>query len=237
MGQDTYVRWDTSADISLTLNLINANGTGATGKVPQLQIRRWRDTHGGYLDNFYWNGTSFTASSTWLNMTEVDAGQNPGVYHYLFTQSTLGSEHTYSVYYRHLADPAGFAHEYHIVTNELFKPQAATAPIITGTGTVMGQLSDIKDGGAGTFDVTRDNLHSMRQRVAGLLHENVMLDKQVYDAGNRLLRARLRLFDQASHVPIVPDANETTGLVGEYQLTTQYDALGRPKGFSLTLVQ
>ena len=63
-----------------------------------------------------------------------------------------------------------------------------------------------------------------------------LIDQQQYDGGGRLLTARLRLFDSAAQVPAVTGGNETDGLVGQYQMTSQYNGVGQLAGYRLVRV-
>jgi hypothetical protein len=112
----SYYRWGASvASIRLQLDLVNTDGSGATAKTPQVSIRR-------ASDGYYWNGSAFVSGQTWLNMTEVDATNEPGQYAYAFANP--GTVASYRVYFRHTAAPVGFASELHSVVAE---PASATA--------------------------------------------------------------------------------------------------------------
>lgn len=213
MAKEEYIRWPADADIPLMLSLADTNGAGATGKTPQVSIRRSRETHGAPLDNFYWDGATFTATPFWHTLAEVDAIGSPGLYSYLFEQSLIGLENTYTVYYRHLVDPYGFAIETHVITNEVYIPNTQPDPVVIGPQTVMGQLELVK----------------------ALLHHNGMVDKQTYENG-MLTAARVRMFDIPNHVPLVPGGNETLGLLVEFQIVSEYDEEGLNKKFVLKRV-
>jgi hypothetical protein len=71
--------------------------------------------------------------------------------------------------------------------------------------------------------------------VKGLLHQNAMLDNQVYDAGF-LTAARLRVFDSASHVPTMPGGSETAGMLAEFVISATYATPGINNKFTLTRV-
>jgi len=140
-----FVKWATSDDITLFLQLISALGGGSVGATPEVSIRRMRATHGAALDGHYWNGVSFVSGITWLSLSEVDATDQPGLYSYLFEQSGVGSEWIYDVYYRNTVAPVGFSVEQHIVTDELFIPAASPAiPVVPGD-TVMGRLAAMEN--------------------------------------------------------------------------------------------
>ncbi len=68
---------------------------------------------------------------------------------------------------------------------------------------------------------------SSDDRIAGLLHENAIVDNQVYDSLTQLLSARLRVFDHAGNVPASPGGSETTGLKYEYEVEAEYDGLNK----------
>jgi hypothetical protein len=70
-------------------------------------------------------------------------------------------------------------------------------------------------------------------RVLGLLHYNAMVDMQQYDVNTQLTYARLRVFDQPSHVPAVPNGSETLGKMHEYTINATYAGIGVLTGYSL----
>lgn len=209
MSREEYIRWPTTADIPLVLSLVEPSGSGAVGKHPQVSIRRYQETHGVPLDNYYWNGVSFVPGPFWHDLIEIDSANSPGMYSYLFEQTKVGLEIIYVVYYRHEVSPVGFAAETHVITNEVYIPHAQPDPIIIGSDTVMGQLEVVK----------------------GLLHHNSMLDQQIYD-GSLLRSARLRMFDHPNNIPAVDGGNETTGLLAEFEIKAIYES-GVNKSFTL----
>lgn len=142
---NSYYRWSTADDISLFVQLVSPTGLGVPGKIPEVAIRRARATHGGPLDLYFWNGTTWQNTAAWLPMGEVDAVECPGLYTYLFGQSAVASEWVYLVYFRHTVDPKGFAVEEHIVTDELYIPTPSpVVPVLPGD-TVMGKLVAMED--------------------------------------------------------------------------------------------
>lgn len=103
----SYFAWPKNqTTIRLALDLANADGTGATGKSPQVAIQR-------VSDGFYWTGAAFASGITQLAMTEVSASDQPGHYEYAFTQPQAVA--TYRVYLRHTSAPVGFDTELHDV--------------------------------------------------------------------------------------------------------------------------
>ena len=97
-----------------------------------------------------------------------------------------------------------------------------------GVNTIINQLNQIMDGDTGLF-VPGDSLHDLHadmRRVLGLLHDNAILDKQVYDAEGQLIAARLRVFTDEALVPLVPDGNETAGLLHEYTIDADWNGFG-----------
>lgn len=68
---------------------------------------------------------------------------------------------------------------------------------------------------------------SSDDRIAGLLHENSIVDNQVYDSLTQLTAARLRVFDRAANVPATSGGNETTGLKYQYEIEAEYDGLNK----------
>lgn len=109
-----YYRWSTTRDVNLILKLVNTSGNGVTGATPEVSIRKHRDGNGVILDNYYWNGSTFQSGVNWINMTEFDATNFPGVYYYYFVQSSIAVPMTYLVYYRHTSTPIGFDLEEHM---------------------------------------------------------------------------------------------------------------------------
>lgn len=217
-----YPRWNPSQDIPLVLALVNPDGSPATGKLPQVQIRRYRESNGAALDMYYWNGSGFVSTATFLSLAEV-AGY-PGVYEYRFEQTLVGLEQQYLVYYKS-TDPEGFAQEVHAVTNEVYVPATLPDPIVIGPDSVMGQLEWIKDGGTASFNPVTDNMHVMAEstlRALGLLHHNAIVDLQVFDPDGQLTSARVRVFQNASQVPTTPGGNETSGLLHQYSIASTY---------------
>lgn len=215
MQQEGYIRWPSNQDIPLILTLADASAQPVTGKVPQVSIRRFKETRGPLLDNYFWNAPSqnFIAFPVWYNMTEVDAANSPGLYAYTFEQTLVGVEHIYHVYYRHTSVPVGFSFESHMVTNEVYIPSSQPDPIVVGPDSIMGQLELVK----------------------GLLHHNAMLDNQTY-TGGQLATARLRVFDEAIHVPLAEGGSETLGRIAEFSIESSYDPSGLNKKYVLKRV-
>jgi hypothetical protein len=230
MAQEEYIHWPTNQDVSLLLSLVDEDGAGVTGKIPEIGIRRHKALEGGLLDQKWWdpNTDTFTDTPTWIPLSEYDATNNPGLYTYLWEQSKIGIERVYIVAYRHTVDPIGNAYEMHVITNEVYVPKTQPDPIIFGPDSIMGQLQLMKDGGLDTFD---PDLHSMAAtgdnilRAMGLLHHNAMADNQIYDNNGQLTSARLRVFDTVANVPTSPGGSETVGLLHEYAVSATYAGL------------
>lgn len=234
-----HFRWPTNVDIPLFLELVDSVGEGVTGKTPQVSIRRYKNIEGGLLDNYYWDGAAFIDTPYWHDLSEVDVTDHPGLYTYLFEQSLVGLEIQYLAYYRHLVTPIGFNSETHLVTNEIYIPHTQPDPIVVGPDSIMGQLELMKDGGTALFDGMVDSLHFLNVgigRVLGLLHQNAMVDNQVYDPNNQLTYARLRVFDDEANVPATPGGSETTGLLYEYNITAEYAGFGLVSNFNIKKV-
>ena len=116
MGQ-SYYRWSTDSDVPLFLKLTTPSQTGATGKTPEVSIRRARLLNGTALDGWYWDGAGgFNAAPQWFTLTEYDASNWPGLYLYDWEQTLVGGPTVYLVYFRHTVAPVGFSVEEHIVT-------------------------------------------------------------------------------------------------------------------------
>lgn len=213
MAKEEYIRWPADAKIPLMLSLVETTGVGSVGKAPEVAIRRIRETHGAALDNYYWNGTAFVPTPFWHPLLEYDPTGYPGIYSYTFEQDIIGIEWTYAMYYRHTASPLGFALETHVITNEVYIPNTQPDPVVIGPESIMGQLELVK----------------------GLLHHNAMLDNQTYDEG-KLTSARLRMFDHPTNIPDVEGGSETTGLLAEFSIESEYEAGGTNKKFTLKRV-
>jgi hypothetical protein len=140
---NSYYRWSTGSDIPLFLQLGGA--TGETGKTPQVAIRRIRQLDGTVLDGNYWTGSAFTASPTWLSMSEYDAANAPGLYVYDFAQSGIAVAQIYVMYFRHTSVPIGFAIEQHTITDEIYIPETVpvTPPVIGDT--IFGRFDAMED--------------------------------------------------------------------------------------------
>lgn len=220
--QEGYIRWPTTQNIPLVLMVVE-RGVGTTGLTPQVSIRRYKETSGGLLDNWFWDTSisgpayggvgDFTLTPAWYDMVEYDSTNNPGQYIYLFEQASIGIEWTYMVFFKN-ASPAGMTAELHMVTNEVYVPNIQPDPVIIGPQTVMGQLELVK----------------------GLLHHNSIIDNQTYATDGQLESARVRVFTIPSQVPDTPGGNETTGLLVEYNIESEYDSYGLNKRFVLKRV-
>lgn len=73
-------------------------------------------------------------------------------------------------------------------------------------------------------------------RVLGLLHRNAFVDNQTYDGNQQLTFARVRVFDSAANVPTTPGGSEIVGLLHEYEIEAEYDALNIVKKYALKQV-
>ena len=234
-----HFRWATDADIPLFLELQGTDGEGVTGQSPTVTIRRHKEVDGAPLDDYYWDGAAFTATPTYLVLTEVDSVDSPGLYEYIFEQSLVGLQYQYLMYFSNPTYPVGYAAETHLVTNEVYIPRTNPDPIVIGPETVMGQLELVKDGGTGLFEGDKDSLHFLRTdvgRILGLLHENSIIDKQQYDSYKQLTYARIRVFDSPGNVPATPGGDELTGLLYEYETEAEYSALNVVTQFVLKRV-
>jgi len=81
-----------NSEIDLHFLIVDFNGVGATGQAPVVSIRR--DSDGKWYD-----GAGFGSTFQSLNMTELDASNQPGVYKFAFDQSDDGTEQRYLVHY------------------------------------------------------------------------------------------------------------------------------------------
>jgi hypothetical protein len=239
MAQEEYIHWPTNEDVPLMLAIVDDQGVGVAGLTPEVSIRRYKEVGGGaLLDKFYWDpvGEVFTATPTWITLPPVDAVELAGSYLYTWVQSFIGLETMYLVTYRHTGNPKGFATELHVITNEVYVPHVQPDPVIFGPHSIMGQLSDIKDGGTGDFDGALHSLAKLGlgfERVLGLLHHNAIADKQVYDSNGQMTSARLRVFDSEANVPAAPDLDEIVGLLQEYEIIATYAGLNNLRSYVL----
>jgi len=112
-------RWTTLDNIPLFLSLVTSSGAGASGKTPQVAIRRHKEAHGGLLDNYYWNGSAFVATPFYHTLLELDPVNQPGLYRYIFQQSLVAKEYEYLVHYYNDSGPKGFDVEVHTVVDDL----------------------------------------------------------------------------------------------------------------------
>jgi hypothetical protein len=116
-----------------------------TGASPEVQIRRHRHSQtGALLDGWYWNGTNFTFTPTWLPMAEFDAVNTPGLYLYFFEQSLVSANQICLAYVRNTVNPEGFDVEEHIFTDEVTIYQGTPVVPISPTDTVMGKLAGME---------------------------------------------------------------------------------------------
>jgi hypothetical protein len=237
---DGYAKWPSNTKIPLTLTLTDAFGDGVTGAIPECSIRRYRETFGGPLDNYFWDGsTGFVTTPTYFPLTEVDSVNNPGLYTYTFNQDLVGLEYVYLVYFRN-STPKKVVVETHIVTNEIYIPRTQPDPVIMGPTSVLEQLQLIKDGGTELFNPEQDSLHYLRldaARILGLLHQNAMVDRQLYGPHGMLTSARLRVFESPSYIPSVPGGVETLGLTQEYAIEAAYQGTGETAVLSKYLLR
>jgi len=79
-----------------------------------------------------------------------------------------------------------------------------------------------------------DAIDEQLAAALGLLHQNTMIDKYVFDGDSQLVSARLRVFDSAALVPPTPDGTEV-GIL-EFEVLTTYSALGKPNKYVLKQV-
>ena len=210
----SYYRWGLDSDLPLFLQLVESNGSGATGKSPEVAIRRHRNTDGTALDNNYYNGAGgFTATPTWLALSEFDVTNNPGLYLYQFVQSAIAVDTIYLVYFRNTSAPIGFTVEEHVCSNEISIPSSSPAvPVIPGD-TVMGRLADMENS---TSPVALANADAVWDEtladhlLSGSTGEALALvtasfvgarqiDMQVEDTGSIVIQgAQVDLYDQAN---------------------------------------
>jgi hypothetical protein len=78
-----------------------------------------------------------------------------------------------------------------------------------------------------TVEVNSDKTNIMR--LLALNHENAVLDQQTYDAGRRLLTARLRGYNSQANAL----AAGVTGLLFEWHIVSTYDVNGRNNLFRI----
>jgi hypothetical protein len=81
-----------------------------------------------------------------------------------------------------------------------------------------------------TIEVNSDKTNLLR--MLALNHENAVLDQQTYDAGRRLLTARLRGYDTQANAALAG----ATGLLFEWNVVSTYDVNGRNNLFKIDRV-
>jgi len=67
----------------------------------------------------------------------------------------------------------------------------------------------------------RNEIEEKIKRILGLTQENFRIDEQIYDSANRLLNARIRIFENAD------DMNDFDKAIAVYKVSARYDANGR----------
>ncbi len=78
--------------------LITFGGIGVTGQSPLVTLQR-------HSDGFYWTGTAFTSTFTQVNLTQVDAARQPGLYSRDFAQVIDNVPAVYTAYYSNSTSP------------------------------------------------------------------------------------------------------------------------------------
>ena len=69
----------------------------------------------------------------------------------------------------------------------------------------------------GSFGYVLNEVNNDLKRVLGLLHENIFIDNPVYDAGNNLTSARVRIYSTAGSV------GTSNNVIGTYTITAGTD--------------
>ncbi len=132
-----------TSDVTLFLQLSDpATRAPVTGGSPEVQIRRIRDSQSGVaLDAWYWDGSTFVPTPTWLAMAEFDAVNTQGLYLYHFEQSLASANMVCLGYIRHQLPPQGFAVEEHIFSDEIrIWASTSAVPVVPGD-TILGRLA------------------------------------------------------------------------------------------------
>lgn len=91
------------------------------------------------------------------------------------------------------------------------------------------KATDYPNGGE-SIEVSSDKTNILR--LLGLNHENSVLDQQTFDAGRRLVSARLRAYNSKANA----EAAGVIGLLFEWQIYTEYDTQSRPTLFRIDRV-
>ena len=71
----------------------------------------------------------------------------------------------------------------------------------------------------GSFGYTINEINNDLKRVLGLMHHNIFIDNPVYDSGNNLVSARVRIYSAAGSVGT--DSN----VIGAYEVTADTDGI------------
>ena len=99
--------------------------------------------------------------------------------------------------------------------------EAKMDALLAGADTIPGAVWDEATSGhviAGTFGkLTQDTLDG-QSAIAGLLHENSVIDQQNYDADGNLESARLRCYDSKAYA----EAAGATGLLYTFSIAAVY---------------
>lgn len=71
----------------------------------------------------------------------------------------------------------------------------------------------------GSLGYILNEINNNLKRTLGLMHENIFIDTPIYDDGNNLISARVRIYSAASSV------GTTNNIIGTYELTSDTDEI------------
>jgi hypothetical protein len=114
----------------------------------------------------------------------------------------------------------------HITTSTGDTGTAITAAVVSikgGDGRDLTQIYNFSS----HFDGQIDLVQAMVARCLGMLHENAVLDKCIYDIStNKLSSARLRMYDSSTNAQAAKALGDgttyTTGMIGQHSIVAEY---------------
>lgn len=75
---------------------------------------------------------------------------------------------------------------------------------------------------------TSTDVYEDVKRLLGLNHENIFIDRTVYDANSQMIGARVRLFASREECDLATsNGDEMDGVIATYELSTTWDAINK----------
>jgi hypothetical protein len=114
----------------------------------------------------------------------------------------------------------------HITSSTGDTGTAITAAVVSIKGANDRDITQVYNF-ASHFDGQIDVVQAMVERCLGMLHENAVLDKCIYDGTtNNLRSARLRMYDSSAHAQAAKALGDgttyTTGMLGQHSIVAEY---------------